>query len=172
VGLVAAPCRRHDDKERLASLAGGSRQGAGVLQTPQAGTGPTGQPAAASAVRPGRRLSTDSASRSRARQGSRPDDVNHTQKDEARGDVPENRAAGWGALLKPSRRVWRGRSTTTRPGERGFLPCLRTFQPRTAGEQTARIVAAALAPAVARRARKGDVVRGLDHYDLLHSPIN
>jgi len=34
------------------------------------------------------------------------------------------------------------------------------------------ILYAALDPAIARKARKGDFVRNLDHFDLLQSPIN
>ena len=49
---------------------------------------------------------------------------------------------------------------------------MRTFSQLTAVEQAEMIVYAALDPAIASPSRKGDVVRCLDHFDLLQSPIN
>jgi hypothetical protein len=46
------------------------------------------------------------------------------------------------------------------------------FHQLTAFEQAETILYAALAPAIARRARKGDLARCLDHFDLLQGPIN
>jgi hypothetical protein len=43
---------------------------------------------------------------------------------------------------------------------------------RTAFEQAEMILYAALDPAIAGKARKGDFVRCLDHFKLLQSPIN
>jgi hypothetical protein len=46
------------------------------------------------------------------------------------------------------------------------------FHQLTAFEQAEMILYAALGPAVAGKARKGDFVRGLDHFKLRQSPIN
>jgi hypothetical protein len=46
------------------------------------------------------------------------------------------------------------------------------FHQLTAFEQAEMILYAALDPAVAGKARKGDFVRCLDHFKLLQSPIN
>jgi hypothetical protein len=100
------------------------------------------------------------------------DYVNHTRKEYARGDVHENRAECLFSLLKPYLRVFRGISKTTLLGYLGFFQFLRNFRQLTACEQAELILYAALDPAVARRARKGDFVRCLDHFDLLQSPIN
>jgi hypothetical protein len=100
------------------------------------------------------------------------DFVNHTQKEYARGDVHENRVECLFSLLKPSLRVFRGLSKTTLPGSLGFFQFLRNFRQLTACEQAEMILYAALDPAVASRARKGDVVRYLDHFDLLQAARN
>ena len=84
----------------------------------------------------------------------------------------ENRAECLFSRLKPSLRVWRGLSTTTLPGSLGVLHFLRTFRQLTACEQAEMIVYAAVEPAVARRARTGEFVRCLDHFDLLHIARN
>jgi hypothetical protein len=75
-------------------------------------------------------------------------------------------------LLKPYLRVFRGISKTSLPGYVGFFQFLRNFHQLTAFEQAEMILYAALDPAVAGKARKGDFVRGLDHFKLLQSPIN
>jgi hypothetical protein len=124
------------------------------------------------AVKTGRRLYTDSASSYRALKGSVHDFVNHTQKEYGRGDVHENRAECLFSLLKPYLRVFRGLSTTQLPGYLGFLQCLRNVRQLTAFEQAEMLLYAALDPAVASRARTGDVVRGLDHCDLLQIARN
>ena len=49
---------------------------------------------------------------------------------------------------------------------------MRNFYQLTACEQAEMILYAALDPAIASKARKGDFVRCLDHFDLLQSPIN
>jgi len=132
----------------------------------------TVQKAADVAVHAGSRLSTDSASSYRALKGYLHAFVNHTQKEYARGDVHENRAECLFSLLKPSLRVFRGLSKTTLPGSLGFFQFLRNFRQLTACEQAEMILYAALDPAVASRARKGDVVRYLDHFDLLQAARN
>ena len=105
-------------------------------------------------------------------QGYRHDYGNHTQKEYARGDVHENRAECLFSLLKPYLRVFRGISKTNLSGYVGFFQFLRNFHQLTAFEQAEMILYAALDPAIASQARKGDFVRCLDHFDLLQSPIN
>src|SRR5499427_7210037 len=95
-----------------------------------------------------------------------------TQKEYARGDVHENRAECLFSLLKPYLRVFRGLSKLNLPGYVGFFQFLRNFHQLTAFEQAEMILYAALDPAVAGKARKGDFVRCLDHFKLLQSPIN
>jgi hypothetical protein len=120
----------------------------------------------------GSRLYTDSASSYRALKGYTHDFVNHTKKEYARGDVHENRAECLFSLLKPYLRVFRGISKMTLPGYLGFFPFLRNFRQLNAGEQAEMILSAALDPAVARRAKTGDFVRCLDHFDLLQTARN
>jgi hypothetical protein len=79
----------------------GSRQGTGGIQAPRDGTVKTVPKAAGSAVRTGRRLSTASASSSRAVQGDLHACVQQMQKEDARGEGHENRAAGLVSLLTP-----------------------------------------------------------------------
>jgi hypothetical protein len=100
------------------------------------------------------------------------DSVNHTKKEYARGDVHENRAECLFSLLKPYLRVFRGISKTNLPGYVGFFQFLRNFHQLTAFEQAELILHAALDPAMASRAKKGDFVKCLDHFDLLQTAIN
>ena len=130
----------------------------------------TVQKAADIAMQRGSRLFTDSASSYRALRGYLHEYVNHTQKEYARGDVHENRAECLFSLLKPYLRVFRGVSKTNLPGYIGFFQFLRNFYQLTACEQAEMILYAALDPAIASKARKGDFVRYLDHFDLLQSP--
>ena len=95
-----------------------------------------------------------------------------TPKEYARGEVHENRAECLFSLLKPYLRVLRGLSKTQLPWYVGCFQFLRNFHQLTAFEQAEMILYAALDPAVAGKARKGDFVRGLDHFKLLQSPIN
>jgi transposase-like protein len=132
----------------------------------------TVQKAADIAVHTGSRLYTDSASSYRALKGYMHAFVNHTQKEYARGDVHENRAECLFSLLKPYLRVFRGLSKTNLPGYVGFFQFLRNFHQLTAFKQAEMILYAALDPAVAGKARKGDFVRWIDHFKLLQSPIN
>jgi hypothetical protein len=166
------PGRGHDDKDRPASIAWVSRQGGVVIHVTRDFTVKTVQKAADLAVHAGSRLSTDPASSYRALKGYLHAFVNHPQKEYARGDVHEHRAECLFSLLKPYVRVFRGLSKTTLPGYVRFLQFLRNVHPRTAFEQAAMILYAALDPAVAGKARKGDFVRCLDHFKLLQSPIN
>ena len=84
----------------------------------------------------------------------------------------ENRAECLFSLLKPYLRVFRGVSKTNLPGYVGFFQFLRNFYQLTACEQAEMILYAALDPIVARRARRGDFVRCLDHFDLLQTAKN
>src|SRR5262249_37681680 len=98
--------------------------------------------------------------------------VNHTQKEYARGDVHENRAECLFSLRKPYLRVFRGLSKTNLPGYVGFFQFLRNFHQLTAFEQAEMILYAALDPALASRARQGDFVKCLDHFNLLQTVRN
>ena len=167
-----APGRGHYDKDRPAIIAWVSRHGGVVLQATRDFTVKTVQKAADIAIQQGRRLYTDSASSYRALKGYVHDFVNHTQKEYSRGDVHENRAECLFSLLKPYLRVFRGLSKTNLPGYLGFFQFLRNFYQLTAFEQAEMILYAALDPAIASKARKGDFVRCLDHFNLLQSPIN
>ena len=98
--------------------------------------------------------------------------VNHTKKEYARGDVHENRAACLFSLLKSYLRAFRGVSQTNLPGYLGFFQFLRNFHPLTAFEQAEMILYAALDPSIASKAKKGEFVKCLDHFDLLQSARN
>jgi hypothetical protein len=76
------------------------------------------------------------------------------------------------SLLKPYLRVFRGVSKLNLPGSIGFFQCLRNVRHRNAFEQAELILQAALDPAIASRARKGEFVTGFDPFDLLQTPIN
>ncbi len=132
----------------------------------------TVQKAADLAVKTGSRLYTDSASSYRAVTGYVHDYVNHTKKEYARGDVHENRAECLFSLLKPYLRVFRGVSKLNLPGYVGFFQFLRNFRQQNAFEQAELILRAALDPTIARKARKGEFVTCLDHFDLLQIAIN
>jgi hypothetical protein len=86
--------------------------------------------------------------------------------------VHENRAACLFAWLTPYLRVLRGVSKTNRPGYGGVCQFLRHFRQYTACEQAELILQAALDPAMARRAKKGEFVTCFDHFDLLQTAIN
>jgi hypothetical protein len=167
-----APGRGPDDTDRPALIAWISRQGAVVRHATKDCTRQTVQKAANGAVRTGRRLYTDSASSSQALQGYWHEFVNQTPKAYARGDVHEHRAECLCSLLKPSLRVLRGLSKTNLPGYLGFLQFLRNVRQQNAFEQAELILQAALDPAVASRARRGEFVQCLDHFDLLQTAIN
>ena len=166
------PGRGHYDKDRPAIIAWVSRQGAVVIQATQDFTIKTVQKAADLAVQAGSRLYTDSASSYRALTGYCHEYVNHTQKEYARGDVHENRAECLFSLLKPYLRVFRGISKCNLPGYVGFFQFLRNFRQLNACEQAELILQAALDPAIARRAKKGEFVTCFDHFDLLQTAIN
>jgi hypothetical protein len=166
------PGRGHYEKDRPAILAWVSRQGAVVIQATRDFTVKTVQKAADLAVHAGSRLYTDSASSYRAVKGYVHEFVNHTQKEYARGDVHENRAECLFSLLKPYLRVFRGISKYNLPGYVGLFQFLRNFRHQNACEQAEMILCAALDPSIASRARKGEFVRCLDHFDLLQTVIN
>jgi transposase-like protein len=166
------PGRGHYDKDRPAIIAWVSRQGGVVIQATRDFTAKTVQKAADLAVQVGSRLYTDSASSYRALKGYVHEFVNHTQKEYARGDVHENRAECLFSLLKPYLRVFRGISKCNLPGYVGFFQFLRNFRQQNACEQAELILRAALDPAIATRARRGEFVKCLDHFDLLQTAIN
>jgi hypothetical protein len=166
------PGRGHYDKDRPAIIAWVSRQGAVIIQATKDFTVKTVQKAADLAVQAGSRLYTDSASSYRAVKGYVHEFVNHTQKEYARGDVHENRAECLFSLLKPYLRVFRGISKTNLPGYVGFFQFLRNVRQRNAFEQAELILQAALDPAIASRAKKGEFVKCFDHFDLLQTAIN
>src|SRR2546421_7525253 len=166
------PGRGHDDKDRPAIIAWVSRQGPVVIHATRDCTVKTVQKAADLAVRAGRRLYTDSASSYRGVRGYLHEFVNHTQKEYARGEVQENRAECLFSLLKPYLRVFRGLSKWTLPGDVGFFQFLRNCRQLNAFEQAELILQAALDPTIARRAKKGEFVTCLDHFDLLQTARN
>jgi len=166
------PGRGHYDKDRPAIIAWVSRQGAVVIHATRDFTVKTVQKAANLAVQAGSRLYTDSASSYRAVKGYVHAYVNHTQKEYARGDVHENRAECLFSLPKPYLRVFRGISKENLPGYVGFFQFLRNFRQLNAFEQAELIIQAALDPAIARRAKKGEFVTCLDHFDLLQTARN
>ena len=149
-----------------------SRQGGVVIHATRDFTVKTVQKAADLAMHAGSRLYTDSASSYRALKGYVHEYVNHTQKEYARGDVHENRAECLFSLLKPYLRVFRGLSKCNLPGYVGFFQFLRNFRHQTAFEQAELILRAALDPTIVRKARRGEFVKYLDHFDLLQSAIN
>jgi hypothetical protein len=166
------PGRGHYDKDRPAIIAWVSRQGSVVIHATRDFTVKTVQKAADLAVRAGSRLYTDSASSYRAVKGYLHEFVNHTMKEYARGEVHENRAECLFSLLKPYLRVFRGISKCNLPGYVGFFQFLRNFRQLNACEQAELILQAALDPAIASRAKKGEFVKCFDHFDLLQTAIN
>jgi transposase-like protein len=166
------PGRGHYDKDRPAMIAWVSRQGAVVVQAVRDFTVSTVQKAADLAVQKGSRLYTDSASSYQALKGYLHAYVNHTKKEYARGEVHENRAECLFSLLKPFLRVFRGISKANLPGYLGFFQFLRSSRSQTAFQQAELILYAALDPAIASRARKGDFVQCFDHFGLLQTLIN
>jgi ISXO2-like transposase domain len=166
------PGRGHYDNDRPAIIAWISRQGGVIVQATRDFTVKTVQKAADLAIQAGSRLYTDSASSYRALKGYVHEYVNHTQKEYARGDVHENRAECLFSLLKPYLRVFRSLSKTNLSGYVGFFQFLRNFHQLTAFEQAEMILYAALDPAIASRARQGDFVKCLDHFNLLQTARN
>ena len=166
------PGRGHYDKDRPAVIAWVSRQGSVVIQAVKDFTVKTVQQAADLAVQAGSQLYTDSASSYRALKGDVHEFVNHTQKEYARGDVHENRAECLFSLLKPYLRVFRGISKINLPGYLGFFQFLWNVRHQNAFEQAELILQAALDPTIASRARRGEFVKGFDHFDLLQTAIN
>ena len=166
------PGRGHEDKDRPAMIAWVRRQGAVVIQAARDCTVKTVQKAADLAVHAGSRLDTDSASSYRALKGYAHDFVNHTKKEYARGDVHENRAECLFSLLKPYLRGFQGLSKTNLPGYVGFFQFLRNFRQQNAFEQAELILRAALDPTIAPKARRGEFVKCIDHFDLLQIAIN
>jgi transposase-like protein len=166
------PGRGHYDKDRPAIIAWVSRQGPMVVQAVKDFTVRTVQQAADIAVQAGSRLYTDSASSYRALQGYRHAFINHTQQEYARGEVHENRAECLFSLLKPYLWVFRGLSKCNLPGYLGFFQFLRNTRHRNAFDQAELILQAALDPAVASKARKGEFVTCFDHFNLLQTAVN
>jgi len=166
------PGRGHYNKDRPAIIAWVSRQGAVVVQAVRDFTVSTVQKAADLAVQKGSRLYTDSASSYQALKGYLHAYVNHTKKEYARGEVHENRAECLFSLLKPFLRVFRGISKANLPGYLGFFQFLRNSRSQNAFQQAELILYAALDPAIASRARKGEFVQCFDHFSLLQTPIN
>jgi hypothetical protein len=68
--------------------------------------------------------------------------------------------------------VFRGVSKFNLPGYLGFFQFLRNFRQLNAFEQAELILHAALDPAVASKAKRGEFVRCLDHFDLLQTARN
>jgi hypothetical protein len=100
-------------------------------------------------------------------QGYRHAFINHTQKEYTRGEVHENRAECLFSLLKPYLRVFPGLSKSNLPGYLGFFQFLWNARHLNASDQAESILHAALDPAVASKARKGEFVACFDHFNLL-----
>ena len=166
------PGRGHEDKDRPAMIAWGSRQGPLVGHAVKDFTVNTVQQAADLAVQAGSRLYTDSASSYQALKGYVHAFVNHTRKEYARGDVHENRAECLFSLLKPYLRVFRGIGKCNLPGYLGFFQFLRNVRQRNAFEQAELILPAVLDPTIASRARRGEFVKCFDHFDFIQTAIN
>jgi hypothetical protein len=143
-----------------------------VLQATRDFTVKTVQKSANVAVQAGSRLYTDSASSYQALKGYVHAFVNHTRKEYARGEVHEHRAECLFSLLKPYLRVFRGVSKGNLSGYVGSFQFLRNFRQHNACEQAELILRAALEPTIARRAKQGEFVTCLDHFDLLQTARN
>jgi hypothetical protein len=80
----------------------------------------------------------------------------------------------FGELDLPARYRYttRGVSKCNLPGYIGFFQFLRNFRQHNAFEQAELILQAALDPAIASRARRGEFVTCFDHFDLLQTAIN
>jgi hypothetical protein len=86
--------------------------------------------------------------------------------------VHEHRAECLFSWLKPYLRVCRGISQINVPGYLGFFQCLWNVRHQNAFEQAELILPAALDPTMASSARRGECVKGFDHFDLLQTAIN
>ena len=62
--------------------------------------------------------------------------------------------------------------STTLESNKSLFQFLRNVRQQNAFEQAELILQAALDPAVASRARRGEFVQCLDHFDLLQTAIN
>ena len=120
----------------------------------------------------GSQLYTDSASSYRELKGYVHEYVNHTRKEYARGEVHENRAECLFSLLKPYLRVFHGVSKGHLAGYVGSFQFLRNFRQQSAFEQAELILQAALDPAIASRATRGEFVACFDHFNLLQTAKN
>jgi hypothetical protein len=69
-------------------------------------------------------------------------------------------------------RVFRSLSKDNLPGYVGFFQFLRNVRHQNAFEQAEMILQAALDPAVASRARKGEIVQCWGHFELLQTATN
>ena len=69
-------------------------------------------------------------------------------------------------------RVFRGISKLNLPGYLGFFQFLRNVRQQNAFAQAGLILRASLDPTIARKARRGELVKYLDHFDLLQSAIH
>ena len=89
-----------------------------------------------------------------------------------RGEVHENRAECLFSLLKPYLRVLRGVRKGNLPYPGRFFQFLRNFRQPNAFEQAELIMRAALEPTITGRAKQGEFVKCLDHFDLLQTAVN
>jgi len=121
---------------------------------------------------PPRRCTDAAPHREQGHPGGRTREEKRRKKEYARGDVHENRAECLFSLLKPYLRVFRGVSKCNLPGYVGFFQFLRNFRQQNAFEQAGLILRAALDPTIAHKARRGEFVKYLDHFDLLQSARN
>jgi len=168
-GKKQPPGRGHYEKDSPAII-GVSRAGYTVLTVVKDFTIKTVQKAAEITVKT--TIYTDSAKSYQALVGYTHDSVNHSQKEYARGDVHENRAENCFSLLRVFLAIFRGIGKHNLPGYIGFFQFLRNFRSLNAFQQSEVILHAALDPSIASKAKVGEFVKLIDHFELLHTAIN
>jgi transposase-like protein len=171
-GKKQPPGRGHYEKDSPAIIAWVSRAGYTVLTVVKGFTIKTVQKAAEITVKTGSTIYTDSAKSYQALVGYTHDSVNHSQKEYARGDVHENRAENCFSLLRVFLAIFRGIGKHNLPGYIGFFQFLRNFRSLNAFQQSEVILHAALDPSIASKAKVGEFVKLIDHFELLHTAIN
>ena len=149
-----------------------ARTGEVLLPVSKDFTPRTVKQAATRAVQLGSRLYTDAAKSYQTIQGVTHEYVHHSQGEDARDDVPENRAENLFRVLRPFLAPFRGVAKRNLVGDIAFFQLLRNFRKLNAFEQAKHILAAALEPELATKARKQAFVQAFDPFGLLHAPIN
>jgi len=123
-------------------------------------------------VHAGSRLYTDSARSYQALKGYVQAYGKHTPKAYGRGEGHEKRAECLFSLLQPYLWVLRGLSKTNLPGYVEFFQFLRNFRQCHAFGPADLIWLVAFDPVIASRGKKGELVKCVDHFDLLQTVRN